>query len=120
MGETLERGSPSTMAALAIPLAAEGIALLGGAILGGLLLKLAIDDYTNRESGAGPKNGEHNPNKPRYYGSKDRHRNGDFIQEDQANRSGGGAHGGGKQYKHFDRHGKRLGTYSEDGDLIRD
>lgn len=45
---------------------------------------------TNRESGAGPKTGEHNPNKPRYYGSKDRHRNGEFIQEDQANRSGGG------------------------------
>ena len=70
-------------------------------------------DFPEKGDGSGPDGGEHRKDEPRFYpkGSKNK---GPFIQKDKK------PHGGGDQWKIFDKKGKRQGTINDKGEKIRD
>lgn len=80
--------------------------------------KIDLKDFKYRGDGSGPDGGDHEKKIAIYFETF--RRVGRFLQRDRATNSGSGTHGGGEQYKLFDKCGKRLATYNKEGIKIRD
>jgi hypothetical protein len=74
-----------------------------------------VEDYTEEQGSGGPDKGEHDKQSKRFYQKGDKKHSGDFIQKDRS----GNTHGGGSQYKLFDKNGKRIATINGKGEVIR-
>ena len=72
-----------------------------------------FSNFPFRGGGGGPDGGDHDPKLPRFY--QNHSLKGSFMQKDRS----GNPHGGGMQFKGFDSKGTRVGTFNENGDLLR-